>query len=72
MTYSVPVMEAARGEARNAMRSATSLGLAGQRHSILNRGDMDDDAGALFDHRRQQRTIEAHGGEQVLIERHSP
>ena len=30
MTYSVPVMEAARGEARNAMRSATSLGFAGR------------------------------------------
>src|SRR3984893_6190457 len=29
MTYSVPVMEAARGEATNAIRSAPSLGLAG-------------------------------------------
>jgi NAD(P)-dependent dehydrogenase (short-subunit alcohol dehydrogenase family) len=29
MMYSVPVIEAARGEARNAIRSATSLGLAG-------------------------------------------
>jgi hypothetical protein len=30
MTYSVPVMEAARGEARNATRSATSCGFAGR------------------------------------------
>src|ERR1700680_4303778 len=30
MTYSVPVMEAARGETRNATRSATSFGLAGR------------------------------------------
>ena len=30
MTYSVPVMEAARGEARNATRSATSRGFAGR------------------------------------------
>jgi hypothetical protein len=30
MTYSVPVMEAARGDARNATRSATSPGLAGR------------------------------------------
>ena len=30
MTYSVPVMEAARGDARNATKSATSLGLAGR------------------------------------------
>src|SRR5580704_989182 len=32
---------------------------------------MDDDAGALFDHRRQQRAIEAYGGEQ-LVERLVP
>jgi hypothetical protein len=30
MTYSVPVMEAARGDARNATKSATSPGLAGR------------------------------------------
>jgi hypothetical protein len=30
ITYSVPVMEPARGEATNAMRSATSRGLAGR------------------------------------------
>jgi hypothetical protein len=30
MAYSVPVMEAARGETRKAMRSATSFGLAGR------------------------------------------
>src|SRR5258708_14380564 len=30
MTYSVPVIDAARGEARNATRSATSLGCAGR------------------------------------------
>ena len=30
ITYSVPVMEPARGEVTNAMRSATSLGLAGR------------------------------------------
>jgi hypothetical protein len=29
-TYSVPLIDAARGEARNAKRSATSLGLAGR------------------------------------------
>jgi DNA-binding HxlR family transcriptional regulator len=29
---------------------------------------MDDDAGALLDHRRQQRAIKAHGSEQVLVE----
>lgn len=34
MMYSVPVMEAARGEARNAMRSATSSGLAGRPSGI--------------------------------------
>ena len=33
---------------------------------------MDDDAGALFDHRRQQRAIEAHGSEKVLVERLVP
>jgi hypothetical protein len=30
ITYSVPVIEAARGETRKAMRSATSIGLAGR------------------------------------------
>ena len=30
MTYSVPVREAARGDTRNATKSATSLGLAGR------------------------------------------
>jgi len=30
ITYSVPVIEAARGDARNATRSATSLGRAGR------------------------------------------
>jgi len=30
MTYSVPVIEAARGEARNTTRSATSFGVAGR------------------------------------------
>ncbi len=30
MTYSAPVMEAARGETRNAIRSATSAGFAGR------------------------------------------
>ncbi len=30
MTYSAPVMDAARGETRNAMRSATSSGFAGR------------------------------------------
>src|SRR5882757_1279654 len=30
MTYSVPVIDAARGEARNVTRSATSLGFAGR------------------------------------------
>src|SRR5580704_12696361 len=34
MMYSVPVMEAARGEATNAIRSATSLGLAGRPSGI--------------------------------------
>src|SRR2546425_9839712 len=34
MMYSVPVMEAARGEARKAIRSATSLGLAGRPSGI--------------------------------------
>src|SRR6266404_6999025 len=33
---------------------------------------MDDDAGALFDHQWQQGAIEAHGGEQVLVERFVP
>ncbi len=30
MTYSVPVMDAARGDARNVTKSATSCGLAGR------------------------------------------
>ncbi len=30
MTYSVPVIELARGDVRNAIRSATSRGLAGR------------------------------------------
>jgi hypothetical protein len=33
---------------------------------------MDDDSGPLFDHRRQERTIKAHGGEQVLVKRFVP
>jgi hypothetical protein len=36
LTYSLPVMDAARGETRNAIRSATSLGFATQRvHQAL-------------------------------------
>src|ERR1700676_3837227 len=44
----------------------------GQRHPVLNRSDMYDDAGALLDHRRQERAIEAHGAEEVLVERLVP
>jgi len=43
-----------------------------QTHPILYRGDVDDYAGALFDHGRYERTIQTHGGEQVLIERRGP
>ena len=144
MTYSAPVMEAARGEARNATRSATSFGRAGrpigmppsefkpwrtliigarflrqlrdqthgrfrldpargdpdhadalrahflgqalavirerglrrgirdggvgQRHPSLDRSDMDDHSGALFEHHRQERAIQPDRREQVLIE----
>jgi hypothetical protein len=43
MTYSVPVMEAARGEARKATRSGTSLGVDGR--PIVIRGDQDTRGG---------------------------
>ena len=43
-----------------------------QRRPILYRGDVDDYAGALFDHGRYERTIQTHGGERVLIERRVP
>ena len=33
---------------------------------------MYDNAGALLDHRRQERAIEAHGAEEVLVERLVP
>ena len=44
-----------------------------QRQLVLDRRDVNDHAGALLDHRRQQRAIEADGRHQVLVEllRHS-
>lgn len=39
-----------------------------QRHLPLDRGDMDDDARSLLDHRRQQSPVQAHSRQKIEIE----
>ena len=54
------------------LRGGVGDGGLGQRQLPLDRGDVDDDAGAPLEHRRQQRAIQPHGREQVQVERALP